>query len=85
VPDLIEDLENNDFIDVSQIDANWEKGGNQAFDLASAFDGKPGEAVISYNKHVGATEVAFDVTGDGRPDMVIRIEGDHTDFTNFVL
>jgi serralysin len=83
--DRILDLEGADTIDLKAIDADDKKAGNQQFHLVEAFDGRRGELVVSYDAGTDATTVAGDVDGDGQADLVIHIDGDHRDFTNFVL
>lgn len=84
-PDLISDLEGSDVIDLSAIDANQTKGGNQAFTLVGAFTHHAGEAVLSYDSGTGKTSLMLDTNGDAHTDMLILIAGDHHSFGNFVL
>jgi Ca2+-binding RTX toxin-like protein len=83
--DTIADLANEDRIDLSAIDANSAKAGDQAFKLATALTGKAGQAVLTYDKGAGATHLSLDVDGDGTADSVIDLTGKHLDFTDFVL
>jgi Ca2+-binding RTX toxin-like protein len=84
-PHEITDLTNTDVIDISNLDANTLKGGNQAFHLVHHFKDKPGDAVLSYDSDTNKTSLMLDTNGDGKADAVIQLDGHHTDFTNFVL
>ena len=83
--DRITDLEDQDVIYLKKIDANTGQSGNQAFHLADHFTGHAGELVLSYQSGSNQTKVQGDVNGDGAADFTIVLNGDHTDFTNFVL
>jgi Ca2+-binding RTX toxin-like protein len=83
--DVIEGFDNANRIDLHAIDADKTVAGNQAFHLAAAFSGQAGELVVSYNAPRHFTTVLGDVDGDGEADLVISIDGNHGDFTNFVL
>jgi Ca2+-binding RTX toxin-like protein len=83
--DLIGDLDVADIIDLSAIDANAGKAGNQAFHLVGHFTGNGGQLVLSYKAKTDITTLAGDVNGDGKADISIHISGDHTDFTGIVL
>lgn len=83
--DLITDLDASDTLYLQPIDADVHTNGNQAFHLVGAFSGQAGELTVSYDSGTGFTTVAGDVDGDGSADLVIRITGDHHDFTNFAL
>lgn len=84
-PDLITDLDNDDLIDLSAIDTNRHKFGDQKFVLVEALDGHRGEAALVYDAGTDQTRLELDIGGDGQADQVILIAGDHTDFTSFVL
>jgi serralysin len=84
-PDLITDLEATDVIDISGIDADTTQAGDQAFHLVHALSGQAGEAALSYDRATHLTRLELDVDGDGHADAVIAIDGDRSDFTNFVL
>lgn len=81
--DRITDLSRRDQIDLSAIDANVNRGGNQAFTLADAFTGVAGQLVRVFTE--GETRVLGDVDGDGEADFQLLLNGDHTAFTGFVL
>jgi Ca2+-binding RTX toxin-like protein len=83
--DLITDLDDGDTIDLSALDANTAKAGDQAFHIVTAFSGHAGELVLTYNADSDLTTLAVDVNGDSKADMAVQIAGDHHDFTHFVL
>lgn len=64
-----------DKIDLSAIDANSKKGGNQAFKFIGkqGFHKKAGE--LRYEKVKGALSVSGDVNGDGKADFGLTIKG----------
>jgi serralysin len=63
-----------DKIDLSGIDANTTKGGNQAFSFIGmkAFGGKAGE--LRYEKAKGDTYIHGDVNGDKNADFTIHLD-----------
>lgn len=72
--DVIADFEKGiDQINLSEIDANTQLAGNQAFAWASAFTHVAGQAVLSQSG--GLTTVKLDVNGDGKSDLDIVING----------
>jgi hypothetical protein len=81
--DTIKDLAAGDLIDLSAIDANGTKAGDQAFHLVSAFTGHAGELALVLTGH--QTLLLGDVDGDATADLVIKLSGDQTAFTGFVL
>ncbi len=83
--DSIGDLEAQDRILLTNIDAKTDKGGNQAFELVTALSGKSGEAALVYLAGPDETELRLDVDGDGTADGVIVLDGNHTGFVNFAL
>ena len=83
--DVIGDLANEDFINLAAIDANANKGGNQAFKLVADFTGKAGQVQLTFLSGLNQTALDMDVTGDGIADARITLLGDHDDFANFVL
>ena len=84
--DRITDLETTDIIDLASIDANTMVVGNQSFILVAAFTvGQAGQLRVVYSSTSGDTYVQGDVDGDAVGDFRIRLTGDHSGFTNFVL
>lgn len=85
-PDHIFDIGPFDFIDLSAIDANPNKDGDQAFRQVEAFTHHRGELVVgAYLSETNETLVSVDLDGDANADMTISLSGDHSDFTGFVL
>ena len=76
-PDRILDFASGDDIHLSEIDANSNVGGNQAFTFigASAFTNTAGE--LRYQQDGGNTFVYGDINGDGVADFAIRLDGLH--------
>jgi Ca2+-binding RTX toxin-like protein len=86
--DLIADLENKDRIDLSLIDANANKGGDQKFELVAEFTGHAGEARLHHHlagPFEGYTSLELDVNGDSVADGFILMTGDHESFTRFAF
>jgi pectate lyase len=84
--DLILDFGNGDVIDLSQVDARSNSGGDQAFTWIGDrdFTGKAGElrAVEVY----GDTRVDADIDGDRRADFQIEMAGHHSlSASDFIL
>lgn len=73
--DLITDYMKSEIIDLSAIDADINRGGDQAFSIASAFSGRAGQLVFSYAN--GLTTVLGDVNGDGVADFGFQMTGNH--------
>lgn len=84
-PDVIADLGNNDWIDLSAIDAIASVKGDQAFTIVSSFDGRPGELEIAYDAGQNVTFFAADLNGDRVANVAIAALGDHRDFQHFHL
>ena len=81
----IMDLVQEDFVDLSGIDADANTGGDQAFVLVDAFSGEAGELAVKYSAAKDLTLIRGDVDGDGVKDFQLEVRGDAGDFTNFVL
>jgi len=84
-PHEITDLTGADKIDISNIDADTHTDGDQAFTLVSSFTHHAGEAVLAFDSETGKTTLQLDTNGDAKADAAVLIDGDHHDFTNFVL
>ena len=86
--DLITDLGNQDFVDLSGIDAKTVNPGDQAFTLVAAFGGNRGELVVTFHTtgvYNGFTTIQGDVDGDAAADFTIKVNGDKHVFDNFML
>lgn len=86
--DLIADLDAGgdlDTIDLSAIDANSGRDGNQGFHLVAGLSGKAGELAVTFDAKHDVTLVLGDVDGDGQADLRIVLAGDHSDFAGFAL
>lgn len=81
-PDVITDLETDDVIDLSGIDADSIKAGDQAFTLVAEVGDGRAEMTLTFN---GAdTYLNLYVDGDDTPDGAVQIYSDLTGYTNFV-
>lgn len=83
--DLISDLGVGDIIDLRLIDADVNTEGDQAFSLVSKFGRHAGDLVLTYDNHSHITLLQGDLDGNGKADFAIQIQGQHLDFTGFVL
>ncbi|MGZ8363779.1 MAG: M10 family metallopeptidase C-terminal domain-containing protein [Caulobacteraceae bacterium] len=83
--DVIGDLRNSDVIDLSLIDANLLSDGDQAFAVVSGAFTAAGQLRLVFDEGAGATFLYASTDADKKAEMVIRIEGDHHDFSNFLL
>ena len=84
--DLIVDFTaGSDVIDLSQVDANANLGGDQAFVFVSAFTGVAGQALLTYDAASNRSFFSGDVNGDGMADLVIAINGQIGQTGNFLL
>jgi Ca2+-binding RTX toxin-like protein len=82
---MIRDLEAQDVIDLSAIDADPGKDGDQRFRLVDEFTGKPGQATFAYDAGAHATLLSLDIDGDGHADLALEMAGDQTGFGGLVL
>ena len=73
-----------DVIDLSNIDANADKAGNQAFKVAAALT-KPGQMVMTYDSGTNTTHVECQTDTDAAVDVSFFVNGDVTGGTGFVL
>ncbi|MEJ5991244.1 calcium-binding protein [Ramlibacter sp. PS3R-8] len=83
--DLITDLQAQDFIDLSRIDADVNAIGDQAFVFVDSFNGAAGEATVTYLAGRDVTRFDFDTDGDSSADITIVAAGNQNSFDNFVL
>ena len=67
------------------MDADKTQGGRQHFTLVDGFTGHAGELTLTYREGRIETLLSGDVDGDGTADFRVELDGDHRDFTNFVL
>lgn len=81
--DTITGLANEDTIDLSAIDADPIDSGHQHFTIVASFDGTPSELVLSYDAAHHRTAIRGYTDSDAKADLVIYVDGDHHDFTNF--
>ncbi|HEX8232218.1 MAG TPA: M10 family metallopeptidase C-terminal domain-containing protein [Caulobacteraceae bacterium] len=75
--DLIRDFNpaEGDRVDLSWIDADVHRDGDQHFRFAEAFTGRAGQAVLTYDAARDRTLLQLDVDGDARADFVLHIDG----------
>lgn len=83
--DAIVDLGSDDHIDLSKIDANTSRDGNQAFHIVDHFDGHAGQLMLTYDGTSDTTLVLGDVNGDFVPDFGMVLNGDQAGFSGWVL
>lgn len=79
--DVITDFAHGDKIDLSGVDANTLKGGNDSFNFigAAAFSDHAGELRCELSN--GSTYLSGDTNGDGKADFMIALTGNHMDLT----
>jgi Ca2+-binding RTX toxin-like protein len=75
----------SDVIDLSLVDANTKKGGDQAFVVVDDFTGKPGQMMFTYEASTNSTRVDFQTDKDAAIDFSLIINGMVGDDTGFVL
>lgn len=83
--DAIIDLGSDDHIDLSKIDADTGRDGNQAFHIVGHFDGHAGQLMLTYEGTSNTTLVLGDVNGDFVPDFGMVLNGDQTGFAGWAL
>lgn len=80
------DRAGGDLIDLSRIDADVAAGGDQAFAFVTAFSGRAGQAVLSFDAGANTSTLRLDVNGDGAADFELLISGNAGDGSQgFVL
>jgi Ca2+-binding RTX toxin-like protein len=85
--DTITSFAREDKIDLSAIDANAGKSGDQAFKFVDHFTGKSGQLALVHNAQIGLDVIQGDVNGDKHADFAIILGTGHAaiDATSFVL
>jgi Ca2+-binding RTX toxin-like protein len=83
--DAIIDLGAGDHIDLSRIDADTDRTGNQAFHIVNHFDGHAGQLMVVHDGVTDTTVVLGDVDGDFIPDFGMVLNGDQTGFAGWAL
>ena len=83
--DAIVDLSDEDRIDLSHIDADTERAGNQAFHIVDHFDGHAGQLMLTYDSTSDTTIVLGDTDGNFVPDFGMVLNGDQRDFAGWTL
>ncbi|HEX8233212.1 MAG TPA: calcium-binding protein [Caulobacteraceae bacterium] len=74
-----------DLIDLSALDANSHKPGDQAFHFVEAFTGHAGEALLDHHPARDLTILRLDVDGDGRSDFALKLQSEITSDSGWVL
>jgi lysophospholipase L1-like esterase len=69
--DVIADFTRGDKVDLSYLDANTTRSGNQKFTFVSKFTGRPGE--LQWDENSKGFMVSTDVNGNGAADFSIQI------------
>lgn len=72
-----------DRIDLSLIDADAGRAGDQAFALVTRFTGRAGEAAVRYLN--GVTSISLDSNGDGVADFVLTVGGQIDTMADLIL
>lgn len=83
--DAIIDLSDEDHIDLSRIDADTGRAGNQAFHIVDHFDGHAGQLMLTYDSTSNITLVLGDTDGNFVPDFGMALNGDQTGFAGWTL
>jgi Ca2+-binding RTX toxin-like protein len=74
-----------DVIDLSRLDADGTRRGDQDFVFAEALSGEAGQAVLAYDAGRDRTLLRLDVDGDGAADFVLKFAGEVSADTGWVL
>ena len=76
--DTIEDFQRKDLIDLSQIDADVSRSGNQKFHYSgTTYDGDPGSLRIRPPGDTSSWIIGGDIDGNGHSDFIILVESNH--------
>lgn len=86
--DEITDLDASDWIDLTGIESNYGVTLTQVAHFSGS--GETGEFTLQFvagaeEGDAGTTYLKIDADGDGKSDMMVAIDGDHSDFANFVV
>jgi Ca2+-binding RTX toxin-like protein len=84
-PDYVVGAFSDDTLDLSSIDADRSKAGNQAFVRVDHFDGHAGEVMLTYNADTQITTLAMYVDADSKADGVILVLAEEFNFPGLVL
>lgn len=82
-PDIIFGLGRIDIIDLSAVDANANRRGDQTFILVEAFTSRAGQLVLEYGPNTAILK--GDVTGDGEADLIVNLLLPAASFDNIVF
>jgi len=74
-----------DHIDLSVIDANSSKSGNQAFHFAAYHRGHSKAQWYGVIRVTADNIVQVDINGDGKADFEIAVHGDHLTKADFIV
>jgi isopentenyl diphosphate isomerase/L-lactate dehydrogenase-like FMN-dependent dehydrogenase len=70
---------------LSRIAADKTAVGDQSFNLVSASSGPACQMMLVFNSTLNETSLMMDINRDGVSDMVVRLAGDQSAFTGFIL
>jgi Ca2+-binding RTX toxin-like protein len=84
-PDFLMDLEAEDWVDISAIDANIRTDGDQVFTLVQKFSGNAGEARLKYDNSRDVTLLILDNDPFNDANLVVEMRGRHLELDNLVL
>ena len=79
------DRSQGDRLDLRAVDADIVLGGHQDFEVVGAFTRTAGEIFLFYVADQDVTTLRLDVNGDGRTDYQLRINGDLTGTTDWLM
>jgi hypothetical protein len=74
-----------DRLNLMAVDADTTLNGDQAFEIVAGFTGEAGQVFMFYTAGPNVTTLRLDVDGDGHPDYQLRINGDVTGDTGWLL
>jgi hypothetical protein len=74
-----------DRLNLMAVDADTTLNGDQAFEIVAGFTGDAGQVFMFYSAGQNVTTLRLDVNGDGHPDYQLRINGDVTGDTGWLL